>query len=174
MPRHCARTAALLHLLLRLLRLRLWASGLRGAECLRCTVWSVSLPFFFPTARPLPLLWVSSTLSSSRACSAALLAALSTRIHQAFFHHVMCLFDSSLSSCNEFAPFFTSTHPSYVIISSSPSRPFWANHTHLTIGPVSFSCHPLSNFRISFLLFIALLLTFRHLSLFWIRHGLEM
>ena len=51
-PCHCGRTAALLHLLLRLLRLRLWASGLRGAECLRCTVWSVSLPFFFPNGSP--------------------------------------------------------------------------------------------------------------------------
>ena len=79
-PCHCGRTAALLHLLLRLLRLRLWASGLRGAECLRCTVWSVSLPFFFATARPLPILWVSSTLSSSRACSAALLHELDLKL----------------------------------------------------------------------------------------------
>ena len=56
--------------------------------------------------------------SSSRACSAALLAArqtrrlplalrmcgpLSTRIHHALCHHVMCLFDTWHSSCTEFA-----------------------------------------------------------------------
>ena len=74
---------------------------------------------------PLPLrLWVSLTLSSSRACSVALLAAchvrrrpravrmcgpLSTRIHQTFLHHVLCLFDTSFSSCVEFASFFAST-----------------------------------------------------------------
>ena len=56
---------------------------------------------------------ISSTLSPSRACSAALLAARQTRrrplalrmldpssirIHHAFLNHVMCLFDTSLSS----------------------------------------------------------------------------
>ena len=70
------------------------------------------LHHFSPSASSAEL-WVSSTLSSSRACSAALLAARqirrrpravrmcgppSTRIHHASRHHVMCLFDTSLSS----------------------------------------------------------------------------
>ena len=75
-------------------------------------------------------IWVSSTQPLSRACSAALLAArqirrrsravrmcgpVSTRIHQAFLHHVMCLFDKSFSSCVEFAFFFASTHSSCLL-----------------------------------------------------------
>ena len=44
---------------------------------------------------------------------------LSTRIHQAFRHHVMSLFDTSFSSCIEFV-FFTSTHSSCVVISPFP------------------------------------------------------
>ena len=62
--------------------------------------------------------WASPAPSSSRACSAALLAArqtrrlplalrmcgpLSTRIHHALCHHVMCLFDTWHSACTEFA-----------------------------------------------------------------------
>ena len=85
------------------------------------------LPHFSSSASSARL-WVSSALSSSRACSAALLAPravlrcgpLSTRIHQAFFHHVMCLFDTSFS-CIEFVSFFSSTHSSCVVISSFPS-----------------------------------------------------
>ena len=84
---------------------------------------------------------VLSTLSSSRACSAAILAARqirrrrrdvrmcgppSTRIHHAFFHHVMCLFDTSLSTCIEFISFFSSKHSPCVVISSFPSYPSWA------------------------------------------------
>ena len=80
--------------------------------------------------------------SLSRACSAALLAArpirrrpramrmcgpLSTRIHHAFLHHVMFPFDTSLFSCIEFVSFFSSTHYSCVVISSSPSCPSWAS-----------------------------------------------
>ena len=87
-------------------------------------------------------LWVSLTLSSSRACSAALLAArqirrrpralrmcgpLSTRIHHAFFRHVMCLFDTSLSSYIEFISFFASTHLSCVVTSFASSCPSWAS-----------------------------------------------
>ena len=52
--------------------------------------------------------WASPAPSSSRACSAALLAArqtrrLATRIHHALCHRVMCLFDMWHSSCTEFA-----------------------------------------------------------------------
>ena len=90
-------------------------------HCLVCL--SPFLPHVSPSASSAKL-WVSSTLSSSRACSAALLAARqirrrpravrmcgppSTRIHHAFFHHVVCLFDTSLST--------------YVVISSFPSYP---------------------------------------------------
>ena len=68
-----------------------------------------------------------SSFSSSGACSAALQAArhvrrrhrsvrmfcpFSTRIHHAFRHHVMCLFDTWLSSCSEFSSFFSSPSPS--------------------------------------------------------------
>ena len=109
----------------------------------RCRVLSfrclVSLPFSFPISLPLPLRLSSG---SSRACSAALLAArhvrrrpravhkgvpLSTQIHQAFLHHLMCLFDTSFSSCVEFISFFASTHSSCVVISSSLPCPSWAS-----------------------------------------------
>ena len=54
----------------------------------------VSLFFHLP--------WVSQTQLPSRTCSAAC-GPLSTRIHHAKRHHVMCLFDTSFSSCIEFA-----------------------------------------------------------------------
>ena len=130
----------LLLLLLGLLRLR---SG-RQSMCRVLLSSLLVLPWFhfflphvFPSASSARL-WVSSTLSSSRACSAALLAArrvrrrpravrrcgpLSTRIHRGFFHHVMCLFDTSLSSCIEFVSFFSSTLSSCLVISSLPSYP---------------------------------------------------
>ena len=100
------------------------------------------LPFLPSQFLPSAELWVSSTLSSSRACSAALLAARqirrrpravhmcgppSIRIHHAFRHHVRCLFDSPISSCNEFVFFFASTHSSCFVISSFPSCPSWAS-----------------------------------------------
>ena len=102
-------------------------------------------PFFLPPVSPSASsakLWVSPTPSLSRACSAALLAArqirgrpravrmcgpLSTRIHHAFFHHVMCLFDTSLSSYIEFVSFFASTHFSCVVTSFASSCPSWAS-----------------------------------------------
>ena len=99
------------------------------------------LPHFSPSASSARLR-VSSTLSSSRACSAALLAARqvrrrpravrmcgppSIRIHHAFFHHVTCLFDTSFSSCIEFVSFFASTHFSCVVISSFPLCYSWAS-----------------------------------------------
>ena len=98
------------------------------------------LPRFSPSASSARL-WVSSTPSLSRACSAALLAArqirrrpravrmcgpLSTRIHHAFLHHVMCLFDTSCSSCIEFVSLLSSTHSPCVVISSFPSCASWA------------------------------------------------
>ena len=104
----------------------------------------LSLSSFFLHFSPsvsLAKLWVSSTLSSSRACSAALLAArqirrrpravrmcgpLSTRIHHAFLHHVMCLFDTSFSSYIEFS-FLASTHFSCAVTSFTSSCPSWAS-----------------------------------------------
>ena len=63
----------------------------------------VSLFFSYPP-------WVSQTQLPSRTCSAAC-SPLSTRIHHAFRHHVMCLFDTSFSSCIELA----TTHSSCVV-----------------------------------------------------------
>ena len=83
-----------------------------------------------------------ATRSVSRASRAALVAArhtfrrpravrrcgpLSVRTHQASLHHVMCLFDTFISSCIEFVSFFASTPFSCVAISSSPSCPSWAS-----------------------------------------------
>ena len=83
-----------------------------------------------------------ATLPVSRVSRAALVAArhtfrrpravrrcgpLSIRTHQAFRHHVMCLFDTSFSSLIEFIPFFVSTQFSCVVISPSPSCPSWAS-----------------------------------------------
>ena len=59
-------TVAALLLPLWLLVSWLWTSGLPGAECLRCIVWSVSLPFFFPTSLPLPLRLGSGSLRPCR------------------------------------------------------------------------------------------------------------
>ena len=116
-----------------------------AGKCIaRCRVFSLRClvclsPFLlshFSSSAPSAELRVSSTLSLSRACSAALLAArhvrrrprairkcgpLSTRIHQAFLHHVTCLFDTSFPSCIEFMSIFSSTHSSCVVISSFPS-----------------------------------------------------
>ena len=130
--------------LLRLLCLRL-GNGRQRAMCWFLLLLLPCSQFFllhFSLSASLAEIWVSSTLSSSRACSAALLTArhvrrrpravrmcgpLSTRIHQTFLHHVMCPFDTSFSSCIEVASFFASTHFSCVVISSSPSCPLWAS-----------------------------------------------
>ena len=84
--------------------------------CLVCL--SVCLLPHFSRSASSARRWASPAPSSSRACSAALLAArqtrrlplalrmcgpLSTRIHHALCHHVMCLFDTWHSSCTEFA-----------------------------------------------------------------------
>ena len=87
---------------------------------------SVSLfpSHFSPSASSAPSR-VSPTQLPLRTCSAACLAArqvlrrllavrmcgpLSTRIHHALCHHVMCLFDTWHSSCTEF-PFSCCLHP---------------------------------------------------------------
>ena len=115
------RLLLLLLLLFGLLRLR---SGRQRAGC--CFL----LPFCFslapissfsisPNSVSSAGLWVFSTLSSSRACSAALLVArhtrrrpravcmcgpLSTRIHLAFLHPAMCPFGTYVVSFSQYPP----------------------------------------------------------------------
>ena len=139
------------------------------AECLYCVVCSVFLSFLhhFSLSASSAKLWVSSTLSSSRACSAPLLAArqirrrpcavckcgpLSTRIHHAFFHHIICLFDTSFSSCIEFTSFLASAHSFCVVVYSFPSCPSCASTSFLgfPFSRLSLSC--------SFWAFLSLLL----------------
>ena len=76
--------------------------------------WSVR-PYLYrrPVQRPFRLLAMFVDVAPS-ACDP-----LSTRIHKVFFHRIMCLFDTSFSSCAEFVSFFSSTHSSFVVISSS-------------------------------------------------------
>ena len=96
-----------------------------------------------------------ATLSVSRVSRAALVAArhtlrrpravrkcgpLSTRTHLASFHHAMCLFDTSLSSCIEFVSLFASTHSSCLVISSFPSCPSWASTLPSLLLSLSLSC----------------------------------
>ena len=126
------------------------AAAVAGAFADRCNttcrvfslhslVW-FSLPFFprFSSSASSASRWACPTPLSSRACSAAPLAArqtrrrpravrkcgpLFTRIHQAFVHHVMCRFDTSLYSCIGFISLFSSAHSPCVVISSFPSCP---------------------------------------------------
>ena len=136
---------ALLRLQLPFLLLLLLLLLLRFADVVRRVGLGEGWPrCFFYFALVLPFLTVSVSVSShrvsptqfpSRTCSAACLAArqvlrrplalrmcgpLSTRTHHAFCHHVMCLFDTWLSSCTEFT--------------SSSSCPPWA-FTSLSCPP---------------------------------------
>ena len=109
----------------------------QGAECSRCIVMvclfdtSLFLPsacigkalfLFDPVVNRdsvrLPS-WLLAFPSCHGLAPSAYSGPLSTRIHQAFRHHVMSLFDTSFSSCIEFV-FFTSTHSSCVVISPFP------------------------------------------------------
>ena len=132
-------------LLLLVVRLCCLLSAARCAECFHCTVCSVFLFFlFFPTSPPPPLrqnsgslrpfhrhepvrllFWLLARFVGALAPYAC--EVLSTRIHHAFFHHVMCLFDTSLSSYIEFVSFFASTHFSCVVTSFASSCPSWAS-----------------------------------------------
>ena len=111
--------------------------------------------------------WTFSVCSSSRTSSAALVAArhvrrrpravrncgpLSTRIHQAFLHHVPCLFDTLFTSCIEFVSFFfASTHSSCVVVSPSSCSP-WACTSLLFFLPCSSSSFLSPLFLLFFLL----------------------
>ena len=108
----CCCRCCMLHLSQWLLRLRCLASAALCAERFHCTVlFCLSLLSFLPfSPSASSAVWVSSTLSSSRAArqtrrrprAVRMCGPLSTRIHHAFFHHVMCLFDTSFSSFVEF------------------------------------------------------------------------
>ena len=125
-----------------------WADGRSCCCCESCRIrWRVASLFFLFCLSPLPSLSrVSPTQFPLRTCSVACLAArqvlrrplalrmcgpLSTRTHHAFCHHVMCLFDTWLSSCTEFT---SSSCPPWAFAllscppwaSTSVSCPSWA------------------------------------------------
>ena len=124
-------------------------------------------------------------------CSAAFLAArhvrrrpravrmcgpLFTRIHQAFLHHVMCLFDTSFSSCIEFVSILSSTLLSRVVPSPSSCSSLGFCISFLYLERLCFSHLPFLLFlslgpsRLSFSLFLSLrfsLLLLLSPSLFW-------
>ena len=88
---------------------------------------------------------------------------LFTRIHQAFLHHVMCLFDTSFSSCIEFVSFFSSTLlPRVVPSPSSSCSPLGFYLSFLPLESLCFSHLPFLLFlslglsRLSFSLFLSL------------------
>ena len=102
---------------------RSWqASVSPGAECFHCVV-CFSLLSFLPISTPLPPRLSGSPRPNHCLEPVHMCGPLSTRIHQAFLHHVMCLFDTSFSSCIEFVSFFASTHFSCVFITSSLTPP---------------------------------------------------
>ena len=120
---------------------------------------------------------VSSTQQLSRTCSAALLASrqirrrpravrmcgpLSTRIHHAFRHHVMCLFDTWLSSfaCTEFKS--SSTPFSLVVLFTSFSYLPWASTLHSC--SLSALVPPLGSHFSSLLSFLTFLFHSAHFS----------
>ena len=141
-----------------------------------------SAPSSAYSARP----WASLTPSPSRAFSAALLAARqilrlplalrmldpwSKRIHHALLLHVMCLFDTSLSSYVEFllsSSRFSPTLSSCVLILSSSSRSSCAFSSSYRLSRVSFAL--LSSSRSSLSLLSSLssrfLLSFSRFSTF--------
>ena len=137
----CITANALLRLLLLLLlglllRLR---GGRRRAVCCFFSPRRSLLPFLSPPCLLLCLFGkalglsdpvIVSSLSRQirlRPRAVRMCGPLSTRIHHAFFHHVMCLFDTSLSSYIEFVSFFASTHFSCVVTSFASSCPSWAS-----------------------------------------------
>ena len=130
-----------------LLRLRCLEGAQPCAECFHCTVlFCLSLLSFLLHFSPLCLFRLSSGSLRPSHClepvrlllwllarsvdglaPSACVVRCPTRIHHTFFHHVMCLFDTSFSSCIEFASFLASTHSFCVVVSSSPSCPSWAS-----------------------------------------------
>ena len=91
-----------------------------------CSHFSLSLPATCSVSRVSRAALVAARHTRRRPRAVLRCGPLSTRIHQAFFHHVMCLFNKSCSSCIEFISFFSSTHSSCVVNISFPSCPSWA------------------------------------------------
>ena len=103
-----------------------WESGIRRARRLRCFLCFPSpfSPFLFlrpflSRAFPARLSWLLAILFDGLAPSVS--------VGRCPYDHVMCLFDTSFSSCIEFVSFCSSTHFSCVVIASSLSCPSWAS-----------------------------------------------
>ena len=102
-----------------------------------CSRFSLSPPASFPVSRTscAALVAARHTLRRSRAVRRC--GPLLTRTHHALCHHVMCLFDTWLSSCSEFE-----SSPCSSWAFTSPSCSSWAS-TSLSCPPwtsTSFSC----------------------------------
>ena len=98
-----------------------------------CSRFSLSLPATFPVSRTSCAAFVAARHTLRRSRAVCRCGPLLTRTHHALCHHVMCLFDTWLSSCSE----FTSSRAF-----TSPSCPSWA-FTSLSCPPwalASLSC----------------------------------
>ena len=120
--RHCKRTVAAVAAAAAVVAVGKWKTTckvlLSVLSVFPCSRFSLSPPAFFPVSRIscAALVAARHTLRRSRAVRRC--GPLLTRTHQALCHHVMCLFDTWLSSCNEFE--------SSPCSSTSPSCPSWA------------------------------------------------
>ena len=103
--------ALLRSLLQLLLRSWLWClrlgSGRRCAVCcflpfVPCSLFSLSPPAIRSVSRASRAALVAARHTLRRSRAVCKCGPLSTRTHQASLHHVMCLFDTSFSSCIEF------------------------------------------------------------------------
>ena len=102
-----------------------------------CSRFSLSLHGTFPVSRTSCAALVAARHTLRRSRAVCKCGPLLTRTHHALCHHVMCLFDTWLSSCSEFTFFPCS---SWAV--NSPSCPSWA-FTLLTCSPwasASLSC----------------------------------
>ena len=102
----------------------------------------------FPVSRTSCAALVAARHTFRRSRAVRKCGPLLTRTHHALCHHVMCLFDTWLSSCSEFA-----SSPCFSWAFTSPSCPSWAF--------TSLSCPPLG---LSFSLLFSSLLVSTHFS----------
>ena len=114
---------------------------------------SLSPPATFPVSRTscAALVAARHTLRRSRAVRRC--GPLLTRTHHALCHHVMCLFDTWLSSCSEFA-----FSPCSSWAFTSPSCPSWA-FTSLSCPPWALASLLLSSLLVSIHFSFSLLLS---------------
>ena len=102
-----------------------------------CSRFSLSPPATFPVSRTSCAALVAARHTLRRSRAVCRCGPLLTRTHHALCHHVMCLFDTWLSSCSEFA-----SSPCSSWAFTSPSCPSWA-FTSLSCPPwasTSLSC----------------------------------